>query len=724
MKQLNPILEGLNEPQKEAVLHHEGPLLILAGAGSGKTRVITHRIANLIFTHRVLPYKICALTFTNKAANEMAERVKKLLPNSGHLVMIKTFHSLGLYILRRHTEKIGLQSGFTVYDTSLQESLIKEVVKDLGFDVREFRPNTVLQAIQSSKDNYIFPEEFDTGEPTDPQLETIKKMYIEYEKRKKNQNALDFGDLVFLTVKLFLDYPEIKQTYNNLWEYILVDEYQDTNHVQYILTHLLAGEKKNLCVVGDDDQSIYSWRGADIQNILDFEKDFPNTKVIKLEENYRSTKNIIEAASHLIANNISRKEKNLFTNNPKGEKIQVLECASDYDESEIVIELIKSEYQKSKNYNKFAIFYRTNAQSRLFEEKLRVNSIPYKIFGGFRFFDRMEIKDMIAYLSVLVNPLDSSSLLRIINFPPRGVGETTVEKLRRTAIDQDRPLYEVIVNNNLDLRKQTQASLVEFHSNLEDLRQKISEGYLPSQITESLVVQMRIDEELSKAQDIEGKERLENIQQFIESIKEYEQKTENPSLEEYLNQISLLTSEEDGKDLKEYVTLMTVHNSKGLEFDYVFMTGMENGTFPHWMSQDEEGGLEEERRLCYVAITRAREKLFFSYSKIGRRQRMTEELFPSIFLSEIPEKYLNYTSYNRKPQTPPLTKNANLQTKANWSIKSLPELTKGMRVKHKQYGVGKVIEVVGEGENTKVKIAFGEIQKNFLLAYTPLEIVF
>jgi DNA helicase II / ATP-dependent DNA helicase PcrA len=727
---LNPILEGLNEPQKEAVLHQKGPILILAGAGSGKTRVITHRIANLIATHSVFPFKICALTFTNKAAGEMKERVMKLLPNSGHLVMVKTFHSLCLFILRKHPELIGLKSGFTVYDSSLQDSLLKEVIKDMGLDIKAFKPSVISNHIQHAKDSYQLPDEFGAGEILDVYSKTIKEIYKVYEERKTNRNAVDFGDLILQVVRIFENYPEILNKYNELWEYILIDEYQDTNHTQYKLALLLAGTKKNLCVVGDDDQSIYSWRGADIRNILDFEKDFPGTKIIKLEENYRSTSTIIGSASELISNNTGRKDKTLFTNNPTGEKISILECYNEYEESQAIVSIIKQAYKKSKNYRRYAIFYRTNAQSRFFEDALRTNSIPYKIFGGFRFFDRMEIKDMIAYLSVLVNPLDTSSLLRIINFPPRGVGEVSIEKLRQVSVKENTSLYSILSTNDLGLRKQAQSNLSELFSNFEDLRKKIEEGHSPSSVAKSLVVQMKIDEELEKSKDLESTDRLENIEQFIESIQEYEENSESPSLEEYLNQISLITSEEEGEEVTDFVTLMTVHNSKGLEFEQVFLSGMENGTFPHRMNMESLEGLEEERRLCYVAITRAKEKLFISYSMNTRRFGETENREPSIFLEEIPVEnfeYLRPEFTQRFPSRPPNA--GNRKTKEiDQKPRSTPQKeivwTKGMHVRHKEYGKGIIINVSGTGDNTKVKIAFGQVQKNFLVAYTILEPVF
>lgn len=727
----NPILEGLNPQQKEAVLHFQGPLLILAGAGSGKTRVIIHRIANLIFSHKVYPFKICALTFTNKAAQEMKERVIKLLPNSGNLVMIKTFHSLGLYILRKHSEKLEIQKNFTVYDSSLQESLIKEILKDLGLEGKYFKPSAVNNYIQSAKDQFISPEEFGIDNLNDPYISTLKDVYVIYEKRKKERNAFDFGDLIYCPVQIFKNFPEVLKYYNELWEYILIDEYQDTNHSQYLFTKFLVGEKQNLCVVGDDDQSIYSWRGADIRNILDFEKDFPNTKIIKLEENYRSTKTIISSASELIKHNQGRKNKTLFTNNTLGDKIKIIECSSEPEEAHIILELIQQSFQKTKKYLRYAIFYRTNAQSRFFEEELRKRNIPYKIYGGFRFFDRMEIKDMLAYLSVLINPNDTSSLIRIINFPPRGIGDATIEKLRTYSLERGKSMYEILKNNNLNLRKQTQVALTELYTNFEDLKEKLSQNYLPSQIARSLVIQMRIDEELSRKQDEESIDRMENIEQLIESIQEYEENAENPSLAEYLGQVTLLTSEENKKELQDYVTLMTVHNSKGLEFEEVFLAGMEQGTFPHFMNLENQEALEEERRLCYVAITRAKEKLTITYNNLTKRFGNFEPRIPSIFLEEIPSQFVEHfigeEIFQRKPEISPKAGNyttskkiKNNSTKVNFDSRLL---RLGTKVKHTQYGIGEIIEVVGSGENTKIKVSFPIGNKNFLAAYGSFEII-
>jgi len=721
-------LEGLNEAQKKAVLHTEGSLLILAGAGSGKTRVITHRIAHLIVNKNIFPYRICALTFTNKAAKEMQERVVHLLPNSGHLVMIKTFHSLSLYILRRFPNELGLKSGFTVYDMSLSESLIKEIIKDLSLDNKAFKPKNISSIIQSFKDKMQNPEDAFETMPKDLYYKSISKIYSLYEERKQERNALDFGDLILKTVVLLKKYPEIKDLYNKQWEYIMIDEYQDTNKCQYILSSLLAGDKRNLCVVGDDDQSIYSWRGADIRNILDFEKDYKNTLIVKLEENYRSTSNIIQAASSIIKNNQDRKDKTLFTNRENGNPLLLSDYPSEVDEARVILNKIKSLYKTNSKYSNVAIFYRTNAQSRFFEEALRSENIPYKIFGGFRFYDRAEIKDMMAYLSVLINPSDTGSLLRIINFPPRGIGETSIEKLRVKALEENKNLYEILDSGTTDLRKSAKLALSNFVSNLNDLRAMISEQKNPSIIARSLVVMMGIEEDLTKNADPESTDRLENIQQFIESIQEYEEGTETPSLSEYLNMISLYTSEEDGEELSDYVTLMTVHNSKGLEFEIVFLTGMEDGTFPHFMSLEDPSGIEEERRLCYVAVTRAKSNLFISYSNYTRKFGEVQRRDPSRFLEEIPPSILlksNEISY-RVPGHSPKAGNRK-ESPSDFTPKSLvgskSEPKRGSKVKHKDYGMGTVLEISGQGDNRKVKIRFGYTEKNFLLAYTNLEII-
>jgi DNA helicase II / ATP-dependent DNA helicase PcrA len=722
------VLNGLNEPQKEAVITTEGPLLLLAGAGSGKTRVITHRIAYLVLEKKILPYRICAVTFTNKAAEEMRSRVINLMPNSGHLVTIKTFHSLCLLILRRNPTTFGLKSGFTIYDTSLSESLIKEILKDLQLDVKSFKPSQILNIIQSSKDKLILPKEFDENSQNDSFLKSISKIYSIYENRKQDRNAVDFGDLILKTVLTFRENKEVLSYYNDLWEYVMVDEYQDTNRAQYLLSLHLSGKTKNLCVVGDDDQSIYSWRGADIRNILDFEKDFHKTKIIKLEENYRSSSNIIQSASILIKNNTNRKSKNIFTNNPAGEKIKVIDFQTEMDESFYIRNQVEIIYKKTRKYLGIAIFYRTNAQSRFFEEELRKKNIPYRIYGGFRFFDRAEIKDMIAYLTILINPDDSGSLLRIINFPPRGIGETSIEKMRSLALKHKTSIFSILLSDELSLRKASKSALLNFHESISRLQKEISEKKTPSEIAKKIVDFFGIDKHLQRENDLESTDRLENIQQLIESIKEYEESTNEPSLEEYLNQIALLTSEEDTSDLKDYVTLMTVHNSKGLEFPNVYLTGMEEGTFPHFMSMDSDSGIEEERRLLYVAITRAKEELTISYCKTTRKYGEVQSRFPSRFLEELPEDNLEFSkpqSFRFQESKPYISKVAiesnNLTKNSSIHKDSLYHI--GQKIKHKDYGIGKILEISGSGDNQKAKIQFGNIQKNFLLAYSQLEIL-
>ncbi|HMV44464.1 MAG TPA: 3'-5' exonuclease [Leptospiraceae bacterium] len=724
-----PLLEKLNEEQKKAVLQTEGPVLILAGAGSGKTRVITHRIAHLILDKGVSPYSICALTFTNKAAAEMKERVIQLIPNSYHGISVKTFHSLCLTLLRSNADLADLKPGFTVYDTSLQESLLKDIIKSMNLDTKVFIPSQIANRISHAKDSMILPDEFGIDHRKDFYMDHVKEIYKKYEDRKKINNAVDFGDLILKTVLLFKNEPSVIRKYNLIWKYIMIDEYQDTNKIQYELTKLLAGDHKNICVVGDDDQSIYSWRGADIRNILFFEKDFPDTFTVKLEENYRSFSNIIQAASSVIQNNSERKDKKIFSNKPPGDKIRLTQFYSEHEEANAIVKQIQKMYKEEKSYTKFVIFYRTNAQSRYFEESLRSASIPYKIFGGFRFFDRMEIKDVIAYLSVIVNPGDDVSLLRIINSPPRGIGDTSLERIKDYGLSKGKSLLDSLNDDIPDIRKATYKKMKELYNRFHDLIDLYKNGESPSKILIHMLESMGIHEHYQNEDSLESSDRLENIEQFVNAIKEYEENVENPSLSEYLNDIVLLTSEEEKKDLSDYVTLMTVHNSKGLEFDYVFLTGMEEGTFPHRMSMESESEIEEERRLCYVAITRAKVKLFISHASFTRKFGMVEDRIPSRFLKEIPVELFENSktteefkySPDYSPRAGDRKSNQDLDTKQRSISTNGNSFRVGDRVKHKDYGVGKIMDISGSGDNLKVKIAFGYVHKNFLLAYTKLE---
>ncbi|EMJ96977.1 MULTISPECIES: ATP-dependent helicase [unclassified Leptospira] len=730
------LVQGLNDPQKAAVERLEGPVLILAGAGSGKTRVITHRIANLILNKRT--DSICALTFTNKAAAEMLERVAKLVPSIPWNVQIKTFHSLCLYILRRETSYLGMPSGFTVYDSVLQESLIKQVIKDLHEDPKQYKPSSLTGIFSSWKDGLSDSDSYIRKENFSHRSQMISNIYEEYEKRKKKNQALDFGDLIQKTVELFKENPGVLKSYQDRWNYIMVDEYQDTNKAQYTLVRLLSGERGNLCVVGDDDQSIYSWRGADISNILNFESDFPNAYVVKLEENYRSTSRIIRAASKVIANNSGRKEKELFTNNELGEPISVSQFENETEEAYDIVKKIRAGSARGADYKDFAIFYRTNAQSRYFEEGLRSSGIPYKIFGGFRFFDRAEIKDMIAYLNVIANPMDSTSLLRIVNTPPRGIGEASIEKIRTFSLDKGISFLEAIGHPDLPLKKASLGKAKELYHLFEDLIDRKEKGELPSKIALEIVERSGwVDYMERNLHDEEAVSRVENVREFVNSIEEYESREDSPNLEEYLNQISLLTSEEDSAQLTDYVHLMTVHNAKGLEFPTVFITGLEEGTFPHFMSLEEPNGQEEERRLFYVALTRARQKLYLSYSRTSRKFGKVEDRIPSRFLPEIPsecfgEEGILAQKGVRRPQGPPVASSGAYKIpetsretrESENSSKPLGEeaaIREGDRVKHAQFGLGHVISIQGTGKNRKVKIKFGSLEKNFFLAYTPLE---
>lgn len=728
---MKDLLTELNTPQQMAVTKTEGPLLILAGAGSGKTRVITYRIAYLIQELNVHPRNICAVTFTNKAAKEMRERVDSIVGHSARDVTIKTFHSLCLSILRSNTELCGLKSGFTVYDSSLQESLIKEICRELNVDNKEYPATKIANTLNQAKDSNIEPlKSFKMDIDSD---KTIQLIFEKYEAAKQTRNAVDFGDLILKTVQLFLKNSDVLERYNRFWKYIMVDEYQDTNKLQYQLSRCLAGEQKNLCVVGDDDQSIYSWRGADIRNILEFELDYPEAFIVKLEENYRSTSNIIEAAKNVISNNTQRKQKEVFSQKESGEKILFTEYQNEYEEAETIADAIKELNKSTKTYSSFAIFYRTNAQSRYFEEAVRMRGIPYKIFGGFRFYDRAEIKDMIAYLSILINSYDSTSLLRIINTPIRGIGDTSIDKIRELSIAEGISLFEALNHPFLDLKKAALSSVRQLYKHFIDLIDMNEAKVSPSEIAKKLVDIMGIHEHYSKGKNIEDRDKLENISEFINSIIEYEENTEEPDLSEYLNQITLLTSEEDNSKITDFVHLMTVHNAKGLEFDYVFLSGMAEDIFPHFMSNNSKFGIEEERRLCYVAITRAKKQLFISSPEYTRYYGSVNARNPSRFLNEIPRELMEFGVLEvgvtkRKPKSPPLSSNkSGFSDTTNVKSEAKEQSTKiqvGSKVRHKNFGVGKVIEVSGTGDNKMVKIKFGpHLEKKFMLLYTPLEIL-
>ncbi|MCL2025652.1 MAG: UvrD-helicase domain-containing protein, partial [Leptospirales bacterium] len=631
------ITGSLNKNQREAVLHTEGPLLILAGAGSGKTKVITHRIAHIINENKAAPHSIFAVTFTNKAAEEMRTRVINLVGPAGNSVFVKTFHSAAVYILRKYGNLLGIPRNFSIYDTNDQASLIKTILEEMKIDTKKNKPSQIVSIISEIKDR---PDFVDGGASFFNAYDfryifNFQEVFDIYHERMAKQNALDFNDLLIKSVELLRRSPETLSALQRQWKYFMVDEYQDTNRVQYIMTKALASATKNLCVVGDDDQSIYSWRGADIRNILDFEKDYSSAAVITLEENYRSSSQIIEAASHVIQNNVERKEKNVLAVNGEGEPITYNETDDGIQEAEFVINQIRS-LKRSDNfsYSDFAIFYRTNSQSAAFETQLRREGIPHRVIGGIRFYDRKEIKDITAYLKFMANPKDDVSLMRIINMPPRGIGPAAVEKIKKAAISkQDFTTWDAI--NSGTLEGTGIASFKELINSLMLLKDTIK----LSDFVSRTITMSGYEEYIKKKED---KEIEELIDQFIDTSYEYEMAYPDASLLDFLQDTSLLTSSDSPEaDSSKKVTLMTVHNAKGLEFPAVFITGMEENIFPHRLSADSDEGLEEERRLFYVAITRAMKYLFITNARMRRYfNDRTDFNPPSRFIDEIPPTLL------------------------------------------------------------------------------------
>ena len=652
------IYENLNPQQLEAVLHEKGPLLILAGAGSGKTRVITHRIAHLIRECRVSPYRILAITFTNKAADEMKERVARLLDDEFNDVWVSTFHSACVRMLRRFCTGLGYEQNFVIYDTDDQKRAMRDVLRHLNIDVKQLPPKQVLAAISKAKNELIGPEDFrssDIGRESDP---NVARAYTEYQEFLRKNNAFDFDDLLMQTVEMLRTNHEALAYYQNRFEHILVDEYQDTNTAQFELIRLLAthindeGEPEhNLCVVGDDDQSIYRFRGANIRNILDFEKTYPDAKVIKLEQNYRSTRRILDTANEVIKHNLGRKPKTLWSDNDEGDLIRVTEYPSDLDEAkEVVREIAKEVRDGHGNYRDFAILYRTNAQSRSFEEQFVYSGIPYRLVGGTNFYERMEIRDVLAYLRVIENGSDAVSLKRIINVPKRGIGDTTVDRVDDYAYIKDIPLYDALHDASAvpGLSSRAVNGIRKFTDLIDDLGSRLTaDGYHLPQIIDDLLEATGYDDELRAQEPEKADDRINNILELKNKIAQYEQEADQPSLSGFLAEVALVADIDSVDSAADYVILMTLHSAKGLEFDHVYISGLEEGLFPSGMSVEGDGygkenteGLEEERRLFYVGITRARKTLAISYAS----QRMTrgEMQFnrPSRFLQELPREMI------------------------------------------------------------------------------------
>ena len=633
--------DTLNPMQKEAVLCTEGPLLILAGAGSGKTRVLTHRVAYLIEEKGVNPWNILAITFTNKAAGEMRERVDKLVGFGAESIWVSTFHSSCVRILRRHIEYLGYSTNFSIYDTDDQRTLMKQVFKTLDVDTKQFKERGVLGVISSAKDKLISPEAFLLNAGEDFREKKTGEIYKEYQKQLKRNNALDFDDLIVKTVELFQNNPQVLDYYQERFRYIMVDEYQDTNYAQFKLVSLLAAKYRNLCVVGDDDQSIYRFRGADIGNILSFEETFPGAKVIKLEQNYRSTQNILDAANGVIQNNKGRKDKRLWTANGSGKLVRFCQFETAKDEADFVARQIRD---CGRDYKEQAVLYRTNAQSRLLEERCIFYNVPYRLVGGVNFYQRKEIKDVLAYLRTIANGVDDLSILRIINVPKRGIGAVTMGKVTAFASEHGLSLYEGLKNvRQIPGIGKAAGKIEDFVEQMEQFKQDSqTEGFSLRDLIEGIVEETGYRQELEAEGEIEAETRLENIEELVNKAVSYEEDSEHPTLDEFLEQVALVADIDSMDDSEDRVTLMTLHSAKGLEFSKVYLVGMEDGLFPGYMSitSDDPSDMEEERRLCYVGITRAKEELVLT----AARQRMvngeTRYAKPSRFLDEIPAELL------------------------------------------------------------------------------------
>lgn len=638
------LLSGLNKEQKEAVLHNEGPLLILAGAGSGKTRVLTHRIAYLIEQHGIFPSNILAITFTNKAAREMRERISGLIGDLSNDMWVGTFHSICIRILRRDIEKLGYDRSFVIYDTQDQQVVVKECLKELSINDKNFPPKSVLETIGKQKDELIDAAHFEKLYASDFRLGKIAKIYKLYEKKLKSNNALDFDDIIMNTIKLFDQYPEVLSYYQRRFRYILVDEYQDTNTAQYTLVRKLSQAHENLCVVGDDDQSIYGWRGANIRNILDFEKDFKKCCTIKLEQNYRSTQNILDAANQVIGNNTGRKRKSLWTENKGGSKIVICENDNEHEEALYTArEIQRLISDEDRKYKDFAVLYRINAQSRVLEEMLMREGIPYKIVGGQKFYDRKEIKDIIAYMRLVQNPGDNVSLKRVINVPKRGIGDATVDNAEELAHQSGVSLFTIISNaEECPSLKRAAQKLGNFSLMINKFR-TMKENMTVSELLDIVVEDSGILREYELENTVEAQSRIENIKELKSVALEFEKQSEDNSLEEFLAHISLVSDIDSLEEDQDYVVLMTMHSAKGLEFPVVFIPGMEEGVFPGYRAITEgPEQLEEERRLCYVGITRAREKLYMSNARFRTLFGNSSYNRPSRFLAEIPEELVEY----------------------------------------------------------------------------------
>ena len=743
MSSKSELLNGMNPRQKEAVLHTEGPLLLMAGAGSGKTRVLTHRIAYLIEEKEVNPWNILAITFTNKAAKEMKERVNAILEYGGEDVWVSTFHSMCVRILRRDVDFIGYNRNFTIIDSSEQLSLMKRILKELNIDPKKYDPRSILGSISQAKNNLQNPQEFAKLQGSYYE-EIAAKCYVAYQKELQYNQCMDFDDLIMNTIRLFEEHPDSLTYYQNKFHYIHVDEYQDTNHAQYTLVNLLAQRFQNLCVVGDADQSIYGWRGADMQNILDFEKDYPNATVILLEQNYRSTKTILSAANQVIENNSNRKPKNLWTENREGNKITYYRADNERDETRFIVDRMQEQIRENqRNYGDFAILYRTNAQSRVMEETLLKANIPYKMVGGHKFYDRKEIKDILAYLNVIANPQDSISFERIVNSPKRGIGPGSIEKLRSFATLHQWPLLEAAQNVDLtNIGGKAGQQLAVFGDMINDVTQMVP--YLTvTELTKEILERSGYLEDLKIQNTLESQARIENLEEFLTVTQEFDKQFEKQNEENadapeekltvFLNDLALVSDIDNLEEETTQVTLMTLHAAKGLEFPVVFLIGLEEGVFPLSRALMEESELEEERRLAYVGITRAEEALYltnaFSRTLYGRTQynrpsRFVEEIDQELLevqgMRPTPKQTSPFTSRTAKPAyKQPVTTVVSSKTATGGESNCWKA---GDKVNHKKWGIGTVVRVNGTAKDLELDVAFpSQGVKRLLAAFAPIE---
>lgn len=726
------ILENLNAVQQEAVLQANNPILILAGAGSGKTRVLTHKIAYLIDVAKVNPWTILAMTFTNKAAGEMRDRIKQLTLSTNESIWMGTFHSIFARILRRECEHIGYSSNFTIYDADDQRQLIKLIMENLGISPKDFKPRAIQAHISRSKNQMISPAEYAKNAITFFEQQVVP-IYQQYQSRLKQQNSMDFDDLLWKPIELFGENPLVLEKYQQRFEFILIDEYQDTNRAQYILIKMLSARHRNICVVGDDDQSIYQWRGADVQNILDFEKDFSDCRIFRLEQNYRSTKNILGAANSVVQNNTGRLEKTLWTDKEAGDKVSLLTSGSPFYESTNIVTEIQEELRRHKrNFRDFAILYRTNAQSRSLEEGLRNNAIAYRIVGGTRFYDRKEIKDVLAYLRIIVNPRDTISLKRIINYPSRGLGAKTLQRIDSFAFEHKLTFFEGLkqvqtIEGISESRKNRLFSFYKFIEKYQELQDKLS---VP-ELARALVDEIGILSAFKIEETVEAMSRYENVIELLTAISDFTKRHEAPTLAAYLEEVSLITDIDTWNDRGNGVTLMTLHAAKGLEFPVVFLAGCEEGLFPSPRSSDTNEGLEEERRLFYVGATRAQEKLFLSWAmKRGYGEDYSATIM-SRFIGEIDSEFIErdhsgtgnsaWDNYYADDD-----REIDYDDDSDFldDVPIIQRLETGQRVRHAKFGAGVVVNTEGYGEKLKAIIQFEIVGRKILMVkYAKLELL-